>query len=346
MFGRRVNLDARRRWISKGCWFELPARQEKWQHLGMTDSLLHPPRIPADELSRIVREAVDHLDAMVAFWDINQVCVFANRAYYDWFGKTPDEIVGRTIEQLLGPLYVLNLPYLRAAYAGQRQVFEREIPTPGGQTRHSLATYIPYVVDGEVRGIFVHVADVTPLKRLEQELKAARAKAEHLATHDFLTGVPNRVLLVDRLAQAITAAERANQMIAVISLDLDNLKLANDTYGHAIGDALLVEVASRLSRSFRTSDTVSRVGGDEFVLVVPEIESVTQVEVLVSRMLENLQRPLVVEALELVPAVSIGVALFPQHGTVPEVLLAKSDRALYSAKKRGGNQSAVFTAGE
>jgi PAS domain S-box-containing protein len=118
--------------------------------------------LSAAEIHGIVLGLVNHLDAMVAYWDINQVCVFANSAYRDWFGKTQQEVIGLTLEELLGPLYPKNLPYIRGAYAGQRQVFEREIPTPDGRVRPSLATYTPHLVDGQVRGIFAHVADVTP----------------------------------------------------------------------------------------------------------------------------------------------------------------------------------------
>ena len=123
-------------------------------------------------------DLVDHLDAMVAFWNIDEVCVFANQAYLAWFGKTREQMIGITLEQLLGPIYPQNLPYIRAAYAGQVQVFEREIPSPDGRIRQSIATYTPHVVAGEVRGIFVHVADVTSLKTLERELRRSEERLE------------------------------------------------------------------------------------------------------------------------------------------------------------------------
>jgi PAS domain S-box-containing protein len=131
-----------------------------------------------EELSEIVVSLVDHLDAMVAYWNRDEVCVFANAAYLDWFGKTREQMIGITLEGLLGPIYPKNLPYIRAAFAGQRQVFEREIPAPDGRIRHSLATYTPHVVEGTVHGIFVHVADVTPLKMLEQELRRSEERLE------------------------------------------------------------------------------------------------------------------------------------------------------------------------
>lgn len=131
-----------------------------------------------DALGEIVLTLVDHLDAMVAYWDVDQVCAFANNAYLAWFGKTKQQMAGITLEGLLGPLYAKNLPYIRAAYAGHVQVFEREIPTPDGKIRYSLATYTPHVIDGAVRGFFVHVADVTPIKILEQERRRSEERLE------------------------------------------------------------------------------------------------------------------------------------------------------------------------
>jgi PAS domain S-box-containing protein len=185
----------------------------------------------------IVLSLVDHLDCMLAYWDSNQICVFANDAYRAWFGKTRTQTVGITLSELLGPLYARNLPYLQAAYAGQKQVFERGMTTPDGRLRHSLATYTPHIVEEAVVGIFVHVADVTPLKLLEHDLQAAKARAELLATHDFLTGLPSRALLQDRIAQALAHPKRPN-MLAVFRVDIDDFKRIKDTYGHNEGDRM------------------------------------------------------------------------------------------------------------
>ena len=137
-----------------------------------------PPARPLGEIAPLLEELVDHLDAMIACWDRDEVCQFANAAYAEWFGKRGRDLTGTTLRDLLGPLYALNEPYIRAAYAGRKQVFEREIPLPGGDgVRHSLATYTPRIVDGRVEGMFVHVADVTPLKWLEAELREAKAYA-------------------------------------------------------------------------------------------------------------------------------------------------------------------------
>ena len=129
----------------------------------------------------ILRLVVDAVPAMLAYWDRSQRCVFANRAYERWFGVTPQSLIGRSMSELLGALYPLNLPHIEAALRGERQEFEREIPDPaGGPPRHSLAVYIPDIVDGEVRGFCVLVSEITEQKKTELELRDALSKVKTL----------------------------------------------------------------------------------------------------------------------------------------------------------------------
>lgn len=122
-------------------------------------------------------KVVDHIAAMLAYWDKDLICRFANSAYLEWFGKRKEDMVDKiTIKELLGPLFEKNLPFILGALKGEIQTFEREIPIPSGGTRHSLANYYPDIVNGEVLGFFVHVADVTPLKLLEKELVISNEK--------------------------------------------------------------------------------------------------------------------------------------------------------------------------
>ena len=304
---------------------------------------LHVPVDPTVISPDIVLRLVDHLDAMVAYWDSHQVCVFANNAYRDWFGKNREQIVGLTLEELVGPpLYAMNLPYIQAAYAGQKQVFEREISAPDGRLRHCLATYTPDIVDGVVRGIFVHAADVTVLKVLEHELQSAKTKAELLATHDFLTGLPNRVLWHDRITQALAHAKRQNNMLALLSVDIDDFKQVNDTYGHGGGDRLLVAIASRMKSILRDVDTVARLGGDEFAVLIPGVSSPSQLEVVAERLLVAIRQPFRLGSETITPACSLGIALYPGDGTTTDALQLNSDRALYTAKKHGKSCYAFF----
>ena len=123
------------------------------------------PDCPAEAL-----RVVNQISAMVAYWDANQRCVFSNSAYQEWFGKSPEQMLGMTMLELLGPLYEKNLPYIQGAVKGELQVFERRIPLPGGGFRDSVATYTPDIIGGVVRGFSVHVADVTRLRQRETAL--------------------------------------------------------------------------------------------------------------------------------------------------------------------------------
>lgn len=146
---------------------------------------------PATDYSAIALAVVDHIPGMVAYWDAEERCRFVNAAYREWFGKTRPQLIGTTLQELLGPLYELNLPYIRAAQSGATQVFERAIPDPlTGVPRDSIATYTPDIVDGKVLGFFVHVADATPIKERERALAKAIAERDRaLAQVRTLTGL-------------------------------------------------------------------------------------------------------------------------------------------------------------
>lgn len=149
---------------------------------------MHGLDIGTANASSFAAAVAANVDAMLAYWDQDLVCRFANRAYIQWFGRTPEEMIGKiTMPELLGPIFHLNLPYVEGALRGERQTFEREIPVPGGGIRYSLAEYYPDIRSGKVAGFFVHVADVTGLKkmaleheRLLDELRSAQSELKIL----------------------------------------------------------------------------------------------------------------------------------------------------------------------
>ena len=286
----------------------------------------------------IVTSLVDRLDAMLAYWDAGEICRFANKPYLDWFGKTREQMIGIALSDLLGPLYPLNLASIRAAYAGEAQVFEREVRGASGALRHSLASYTPHVVDGKVIGIFVQVADVSKLKSLEQQLGAAKAHSEQQATHDPLTGLPNRVLLYDRIDQALRLARRSQRIVAGISIGLDDFKRTNDGFGHAADDRLLVEVATRLKQTIREIDTVSRIDGARFFLLLPQIGSRAEAEALALRLIKRIHMPMDLVSESVLPSCSLGIAFGLLTSQTPEEQVAESDAAQQEAKRLGKNR--------
>jgi diguanylate cyclase (GGDEF)-like protein len=171
-------------------------------------------------------------------------------------------------------------------------------------------------------------------RRLEA-VEAAAAEVRHLAFHDPLTDLPNRLLFQDRLARAIARVRREGGRGALLMLDLDDFKAVNDAHGHAAGDELLRAVARRLTRAVRATDTVARLGGDEFALVVAPLASIDGLHAVLDRLRRELARPVTVEGRRLVAGATIGIALFPDDGDEPDPLIRRADGALYRGKAKG-----------
>lgn len=162
-------------------------------------------------------------------------------------------------------------------------------------------------------------------------------KMNHQAHHDFLTGLPNRVLLMERMTQAIGMANRHSKKIALLFLDLDHFKQVNDTFGHAVGDHLLRHIASEIGTCVRATDTVSRHGGDEFVILLTEIEEVRDAAHVAQKLLARFAEPCVIDGHELPVALSIGIAVYPESGLDADALLRHADTAMYTTKQSGRN---------
>jgi len=178
--------------------------------------------------------------------------------------------------------------------------------------------------------------------KLAEQVQTAKVELEHLAHHDVLTDLPNRTLLQDRLSQAIELARRQGRQLAVMFLDLDQFKHINDSLGHAVGDQLLRSVAKRLVACVRQSDTISRQGGDEFVLLLPSIEQAEDAALSAQKMLAALALPHRIDWYDLHIGVSIGISIYPNDGRDAETLIKSADIAMYYAKENGRNNYQFF----
>ncbi len=179
-------------------------------------------------------------------------------------------------------------------------------------------------------------------RRYNEMLERANAQLRHAATHDSLTGLPNRVLLADRMGQAIARATRNEIRFAVLVVDLDRFKSVNDSLGHIAGDELLQEVARRLSGLLRKEDTLARLGGDEFVLVIDEVSNPQNAEAVARKVLSQVALPVQLAGLDVHVSPSIGIAICPDDGVDSETLLQHADAAMYHAKKKGRNTFQFF----
>jgi diguanylate cyclase (GGDEF)-like protein/PAS domain S-box-containing protein len=212
---------------------------------------------------------------------------------------------------------------------------EFRVPHKDGSWRHLEHIVNNLLDDPAVRGVVVNSRDVTKRKTLEEQLR-------HQALHDPLSGLPNRTLFMDRLEHALARANRRGKKVAVLFMDLDNFKITNDSLGHEVGDQLLVAVAERLKVCLRPEDTAARIGGDEFTILVEDVDGVHQAVQVAERIAEILQPPFTLEEQEVFVTTSIGVALSSPAQEQPEDLLRHADLAMYRAKHRGKARYAVF----
>ena len=175
--------------------------------------------------------------------------------------------------------------------------------------------------------------------KLEKEINERRAlerQLTHLAFHDPLTGLPNRTLFIDRLQRAIAEAERKNESVVVMFIDLDDFKKVNDSFGHHVGDKVIQAAALRLKKCLRDIDSIARLGGDEFTLLVPHVGDRDDIEFIARRLIESLDEPIVIESTELRMSISIGISVYPSDASSEDNLLRNADTAMYFAKHTRG----------
>lgn len=290
----------------------------------------------ARALATLLTDAIDCVPDAFALFDANDVLVNCNNRYLAAFpaGTTREQLVGKTYEDVVvlavgagigvppeyrkdRPGWVAELMRRHRNVDGEDFVFQADDCWIQLRERRTS--------DGGV----VHLrTDITELKRIEEQVR-------HLAHHDPLTGLPNRRLLEDRIAQAFNLARRNASQVGVMLVDLDRFKIINDTRGHEAGDAVLREVARRLQDSVRQVDTVARQGGDEFVVVLSELKGASGAARVAQKILKALARPIAVGREHFEIGASIGIALFPADGRDAEALLKAADAAMYRAKGSG-----------
>ena len=280
----------------------------------------------------------------VACTDISGTVTFLNAAAERMTGWSRQEATGRPLQELL-----------QLVDASSRNVIPSSMEIVNGQNRTmpGVSNCVLVGRDGYETPIEESVAPIrnrqgqaTGAVLVFRDVSAAQAMAlqmVHSAQHDFLTGLPNRMLLSDRLTQAIGLAMRHTTRVAVLFLDLDGFKHINDSLGHPIGDKLLRSIAGRLVDCVRGSDTVSRQGGDEFVVLLSEVEHLEDAAILARRMLQTVAKPHAVDQYDLHVTTSIGVSVYPDDGMNAETLIMKADTAMYQAKEHGRQGYQFFT---
>jgi diguanylate cyclase (GGDEF)-like protein/PAS domain S-box-containing protein len=278
-----------------------------------------------------LRVITENIPALIGYVDSEGVYRFNNRMYEVWYGLDREQIRGRKLAELLEPAArPLVAPCIARALRGELVRFEHALER-GGATRYVETTFVPDTDEaGNTRGFYVLGTDVSLLKETERRLLLA-------ANYDPLTGAANRRLLEDRLSHAIALGRRRGWTLAVLYLDVDRFKAINDERGHVVGDHVLREMAARLRGCVREEDTVARVGGDEFVLVLEDVKDAETAARIAAKVLDAARRPVHYGEDWFVVTASVGIALLAENETA-EALIARADAALYDAKQYGRNR--------
>jgi diguanylate cyclase (GGDEF)-like protein/PAS domain S-box-containing protein len=295
----------------------------------------------AEAQLRLAASVFDQSQEGIMITDAAMDIIAVNAAFTRITGYARDEVLGRN------PRLLKSDRHDAQHYAAMRRALEEHGEWQGEfwNRRRDGALFavqesVSRVCDaaGRTSHYVALFADITDAKRHQQEL-------ERMAHFDALTGLPNRVLLADRMKLALAQAERSRNLLAVCYLDLDGFKPINDAFGHQAGDRLLVEIAHRLSRSVRGGDTVARLGGDEFALLLGGLASIAECEGALARILEAVAAPTDIDGQTFSVSASVGVTLFPIDHADADALLRNADQAMYAAKQAGRNRYRLFDAG-
>jgi diguanylate cyclase (GGDEF)-like protein/PAS domain S-box-containing protein len=303
---------------------------------------------------RRMRIITDSIPGMVGYWSAELRCGFANEAYRHWFGRRPDQMIGMSMLELLGPdLFVLNEPHVKGVLRGEPQHFVRRLVKTDGTITFTDARYVPDRDERDrVQGFFVLVTDITALHLAREELEAANLRLAQESITDYLTGLSNRRSFTHACAEASNDGSASGRSPGLILLDLDDFKRINDEFGHDGGDAVLQAVGQVLRDQLRNQgDLAARLGGEEFAVLCVDVADVTALAAVAERIRGKLAK-LSVKCEKGVARVtaSFGVALGQGVSIDWRHLYRHADRALYRAKAEGKDcvrsSGASATAGE
>jgi diguanylate cyclase (GGDEF)-like protein/PAS domain S-box-containing protein len=279
------------------------------------------------------RTLAENLPALVMRTDLGLTCTYVNKPFLRFARLSEAELVGKRLDSIFTAEQVSLIPEaLRLALKDRRVCFKA--PHRRDQEQHIFELMVVAETDTEETptGFLTVLYDVTERERMTAELHKS-------ATHDFLTGLANRMLVEDRLESALARASRFKQQFALLVIDLDGFKLINDVHGHAAGDQMLKHIASQLKKTLRGVDTIGRMGGDEFVVLVEDHREIDSILNISEKLLQAMQSPLYLGSEMLSVSASIGIALYPVNGETTRDLFHSADAAMYEAKGAGKNGS-------
>ncbi|HEX6099172.1 MAG TPA: EAL domain-containing protein [Thermoanaerobaculia bacterium] len=293
-----------------------------------------------NENGRFARDILDNAGEGIVVYDRELRYVLWNAFMVEMTGLAPADVLGKRVTDVFPNLAEQRVDEMLARALGGETVSSPDVHyyVPSTQRQGWVSSvYRPYIGDdGETLGVIALIRDIT-------ERKAAEQQIEYQAYHDAVTGLANRHLFQEHLSLAVALAQRRHKQVAVLFLDLDHFKVINDSLGHSVGDGLLREVARRLKEAVRDGDTVARVGGDEFTIVLQDVSHPREAAAVAQKVLRTVAEPMAIHGHRLFVTTSIGITVFPDDGTDAETLLKNADTAMYRAKAEGRNTFQMST---
>lgn len=288
--------------------------------------------------SRLMGKVFESANEGVIITAPDSTIITVNKAFTNVTGYRPEEVIGKKPDILRSDrqdatFYQRMWEDLKTIGQWQGEIWNRN--KQGEAYLEWLSIVAVRDDEGNLSHYVAVFSDITSEKDNEERL-------HHLAHYDQLTSLPNRLLFNDRFKQALALARRARNQVAVMFLDLDGFKAINDSLGHAAGDELLRQVADRLAHCLRESDTVARFGGDEFTILLPEIDNRESVERIARKINETIAKPYDIDGTQACVTTSIGISIYPTDGQQTHTLITKADNAMYQAKRHGKNQHEFY----
>jgi diguanylate cyclase (GGDEF)-like protein/PAS domain S-box-containing protein len=294
---------------------------------------LEVTKISADEAREYAESIINTVREPLIALDQDLRVVKVSRSFYDVFKVKPEETMGQLIYDLGNKQW--DIPKLRDLL---EDILPKKVSFDNYEVEHDFAIIGRRIMllnarqiqraSGKERIILLAIEDITERKQSEE-------KIQQMAYHDSLTGLPNRKLFSDRLGIALIHAQRNQKKVGIAMLDLDNFKDVNDTLGHDAGDILLKAAAMRLSAELRKVDTVARFGGDEFVLILPDLKIIEDAIPVAQKIVDSFRKSFLIDTNQLIVTMSIGIAVYPNDGIDEAMLLKNADIAMYQAKQAG-----------
>lgn len=290
-----------------------------------------------EEKEEVYRSLFEHNSDIICSLDLRGRFTNVNPATVRLVGYSKNELIGSHFIPLLTEESKLVASGLfRKSYKGETQSFEIGITHKLGHRIDFLIKSSPIIINNAIAGMYIVGKDITEWKQTQQ-------KISHMATHDELTGLPNRTYFKQILHNSLYSAKRNNEMLALLLIDIDRFRMINDALGHEVGDQLLKAIGQRLARNKHEDHTVSRIGGDEYTIIVPNLLHPKDAELFSNEIIQLFEEPFHFDEYESHITPSVGVAIYPNDGSDVETLVARADTAMYRAKELGTNNYVMYS---